>query len=275
MESVEPVAPPAPWLGGKKRLAEILTARIDAVPHDLYAEPFLGMGGVFFRRRRKPRLEVINDLGRDVANFFRVLQRHPAALLAELQWRVSSRAEFQRLLTVDPAALTDLERAARFYYLQRLRYSAAYDNGCFRNTEARFNIARQRRLLEKIHERLAGVLIECLPYQDLIAQYDRPGALFYLDPPYWGCERDYGKALFARADFDKLAGILKGLKGRFLLSLNDRPEVRRTFAGFHLEAVTTRYTVGDADAGADVAELIISDGPKPGDGVVAKQLGLL
>ena len=73
---VAPIRPVAPYLGGKKRLSRFLVARIEAIPHACYAEPFVGMGGVFLRRTKRPRLEVVNDLNREVAIFFRVLQRH-------------------------------------------------------------------------------------------------------------------------------------------------------------------------------------------------------
>jgi DNA adenine methylase len=63
-------------------------------------------------------------------------------------------------------------------------------------------------MLADIHERLAGVVIEQLPFDQFIARYDRPGMLFYLDPPYWGCETDYGADVFTRADFARLAAQL-------------------------------------------------------------------
>jgi len=110
-----------------------------------------------------------------------------------------------------------------------------------------------------IHGRLAGVMIECLPFADFIERYDRPDCLFYLDPPYFGGENDYGKGMFSRADFEKIAETLRGLKGMFLLSINDTPEIRRTFAGFDIEEVATTYTVGDADRGEPRAELIVSN----------------
>ena len=69
--------------------------------------------------------------------------------------------------------------------------------------------------------------VEGLPYQDFIARYDRRSTLFYLDPPYWGLESLYGKGLFERADFERLAGLLKGLRGRFIMSMNDAPDTRR------------------------------------------------
>ena len=83
--------------------------------------------------------------------------------------------------------------------------------------------------------------------------------LFYIDPPYWGHETDYGKGLFARDDFARMADLLRGLKGRFILSLNDRPEVRETFAGFRVEEVTTRYSA-NAKAARRVGELLIGNG---------------
>src|SRR5690606_12555153 len=111
LEAVQPVRPIAPYIGGKRALAKRLAERIEAIPQKIYAEPFVGMGGVFFRRRSRPRKEVINDISADVVNLFRLLQRHYQQLLDVLKWQVCSRAEFERLMAVDPETLTDLERA--------------------------------------------------------------------------------------------------------------------------------------------------------------------
>lgn len=54
-EAVEPVRPIAPYISGKRALAKRLVERIDAAPHVVYAEPFVGMAGVLFRRRSRPR----------------------------------------------------------------------------------------------------------------------------------------------------------------------------------------------------------------------------
>lgn len=111
--------------------------------------------------------------------------------------------------------------------------------------------------LEAVHERLAGVVIERLPYADVLRRYDRAETLFYLDPPYWGCEGDYGPGVFGPADFALLAELLGGLRGRFLLSLNDCPEVRDVFAAFEIEAVETSYTIARGP-GQRVGEVLIS-----------------
>lgn len=87
-------------------------------------------------------------------------------------------------------------------------------------------------MLADVHERLAGVTIENLDWLEFVDRYDRPGALFYLDPPYWGGEDDYGRALFGREQFTIMAERLGRLKGRFVMSINDVPEVRALFGGF-------------------------------------------
>jgi len=95
---VTPVRPAAAYIGGKRRLGETIARRIEAVKHEVYAEPFVGMGGVFFRRRWAPRCEVINDISRDVATLFRTLQRHYPQFMETLKFQIASRREFERLL---------------------------------------------------------------------------------------------------------------------------------------------------------------------------------
>lgn len=251
----------APYQGGKRNLARRIVERIEAIPHETYAEPFVGMGGVFFRRRFAPRAEVINDAGRDVFTFFRVLQRHYTAFVEMMRYQLTMRAEFERLVATEPDTLTDLERSARFYYLQRTGFGGKVRGRTFGvapGDAARFDITKLIPELEELHARLAGVRIEGLPYSSFIARYDRPTTLFFCDPPYYGCEDDYGRELFTRNDFTQLAAQLGMIKGAFLLSLNDVPEVRRIFAGFAIESVRTTYTVGGKGRAKPVREVLIS-----------------
>lgn len=196
MDAVRPISPVAGYVGGKRQLSKLLVPMIESIDHGLYAEPFVGMGGVFFRRTARPRVEAINDLSRDVAIFFRVLQRHYQAFLDMLKWQLASRAEFDRLMQVDPDTLTDLERAARFLQVQRLGFGGKVAGRVFGvapSGPARFDLTKLVPLLEAAHDRLCGVWIECLPYAEFIPRYSRPETLFFVDPPYWGTEHYYGK----------------------------------------------------------------------------------
>lgn len=260
LTDIDPVNPAAGYIGGKRNLAGRLVPVIDATEHDGYAEPFVGMGGIFLRRRRRPRTEVINDISGDVAGFFRVLQEHYPYFIDMLRWRVASRAEFQRLLALPPDRLTDLQRAARFLYVQRLAFGGRVAGRAFgvdSRAPARFNVATLEPVLAEIHQRLAGVVIEQLGYADFIRRYDRPGMLFYLDPPYVGSEEYYGAGVFTPDDFEALSAQLAQIRGKFILSINDTPLARRVFAAFDQCAVDTRYGVGGGQRPA--AELVLAN----------------
>ncbi|WP_225206223.1 DNA adenine methylase [Novosphingobium huizhouense] len=252
----------APYIGGKKVLARRLCERIAQVPHMTYAEVFVGMGGVFFRREQRPKAEVINDWSEDVSTFFRVVQRHYVPFIEMIRWQVTSRAGFEKLARQDPGTLTDLERSARFLYLQRLAFGgqvARRTFGVVTTSPARFDVSKVVPMIEAAHERLSGVVMERLPWQDFLPRYDREGTLFYLDPPYYLSEGDYGRDMFDRGQFEALAEQLRSLRGRFILSINDHPEVRRIFAGFDMEEARVRYSVGGGQNSQIAGELIISN----------------
>lgn len=189
-----------------------------------------------------------------------MLQRHYVALMDMLRFQLTSRREFERLCSVDPATLTDLERAARFLYIQRVAFGGKVTNRSFgfsQGTPGRFDVTKLGPQLAELNERLAGVIIENMPFAEFITRYDALGVLFYLDPPYAGSETDYGRNVFAAPDFERLAELLAGLKGVFILSINDTPEIRETFAAFEQKPVEIAYTI--ADGAATVGrELIIA-----------------
>ncbi|NHO33346.1 DNA adenine methylase [Acetobacter fallax] len=253
--------PPAPYIGGKRNLASVLTRLISRIEHRVYIEPFVGMGGVFFRRKTAAQVEVINDYNGEVANLFRVLQRHLIPLTDMLRWQITSRAHFDRLKVTDPVALTDLERAVRFLYLQRIAYAGQVRGQHFSpaTRSSRFDVRKLVPMLEDVHQRLAGVTIECRPYSDILTRYDRPDVLFYLDPPYFGTE-DYYDAPFTPDDFGRLADLLAHLKGAFVLSINDQPEVRDIFRAFEAVPVVTRWSSGTGSGKLPLrGELVISN----------------
>jgi DNA adenine methylase len=148
-------------------------------------------------------------------------------------------------------------------YLQRLAFGgkvAGRNFGVEAVGSSRFDVTKLGPILEAIHERLAGTVIECLPWQAFVERYDGPTTLFYLDRPYWGSEGDYGAGVFARADFVALASRLSAITGKFILSVNDVPETREDFARFAVEGVSTRYTI--SGKWSEVEEIVVT-GPSP------------
>jgi DNA adenine methylase len=250
-----------PWLGGKRRLANLIAGHLERLPHACYVEPFAGAGHVFFRKSPAAG-DVLADRNAELMVLYRVLQRHVEEFLRCFRWALVSRAEFERQKTARPDTLTDVQRAVRFYYLQKLAFGGrAVEQSFGVDTlhRPRINLLRLEETLSAVHLRLAGVGLECLDWRACLARHDGPDTLFYLDPPYWGSEGDYGAGLFAREDFAALREALAALRGRFVLSLNDRPEVRALFGDFHLLPVQTLYTIHARINTSQAAELLISN----------------
>ena len=236
-------SPLAGWMGGKWQLSRSIVPLIPE--HIGYAEPFAGAAWVLFRKEPSES-EILNDLNRNVVTLYRVVQHHLEEFIRYFRWMLISRDEFERLLLVEPSTLTDIQRAARFYYVQKLSFGGRVTKPALITSSLRpprLNLLRIEEELSAVHLRLSRAFIECLPYQDFITHYDRPTTFFYLDPPYWGREDYYGKNLFSRNDFGLLAEQLSHLQGRFILSLNDVPEVRELFNGFEIRAVQCTYSL--------------------------------
>ena len=231
---------PLAYIGGKNRLAKQI---ISVFPkHTTYVEAFAGGAQVFFHKPPS-EVEVLNDLDGEICNFFRVCQWHHDELLRHLRYCLASRKLYEITAASDPAILTDVQRAARFFYLQKNSFGGLVVKQSYHFTVGstpNYNPERLPEVLENTYKRLQHVQIESLPYEKILTQYDRPETLFYLDPPYWG--RKLYRFNFEPEDFRVLAERLTQIKGRFVLSLNDLPEVRETFKAFQIQGFSAAYS---------------------------------
>lgn len=248
-----------PWLGGKNRLAPKIVDYIHKIDHQCYVEPFMGAAHVFFNKEIS-KVEILNDINTDLATLFRVLQHHLEEFCRYFKWALCSQEEFNRLNSQNADSLTDIQKAARFYYLQKLCFGGkpvGRNFGVSTTSPPRLNLVRLEEDLSQVHLRLSRVLIENLDYHALFERYDRVHSLFYIDSPYYNCEDDYGKGIFSKEDFNEIKAILKGLKGNFILSINDVPEIRKIFKTFNMKKVSVPYSVGKSSR-KQFAELLIS-----------------
>ncbi len=247
---------PLNYIGGKNRLAKLIIARIP--DHLTYVEPFSGGAQVFFHKPRST-IEVLNDLDSQLVNFYRVCQNHYEELIRCLRFTPVSREWFQTLEKTPPEVLTDVHRAVRYLYLQKLAYAGRVTRKAYAiHVTGKPNLREDliAETLRNVHARLAGVQIEHLPYQQIVERYDRPGTFFYIDPPYYDV-RLYRHNL-EHNDFVEMVALLRTVKGKFLLSLNDHPEVRKLFAGFTIEPVQIAYSVRSV-VGKRTQELLIGN----------------
>lgn len=247
---------PLPYIGGKNRLA---TKIISLLPeHTTYVEAFAGGAQVLFHKPPS-NVEVLNDLDFDVVNFFRVCQWHYEELVRYLRFCLASRKLHELHVKTDPAVLTDIQRAGRFFYLQKNSFGGLILKQKFHYgviQPSNYNLDRIPEVIGQAHRRLARVQIESLPYEQVLERYDRPSTVFYLDPPYW--QRKLYKFNFTEPQFIDLERRLRALKGKFILSLDERSEVRTLFAKFKMQTVDLAYTA-KRDARVRHKELLITN----------------
>lgn len=245
---------PLKWVGSKRLLKRRICSLIPK-EHEVYVEPFVGSGAVFFFKNStrmgnepKPsRLEVLNDVDSLLINFYRVIQ-DPATFtefLERLDCSLISRDLFMEYRASDWHALDPVERAFRMYYIVKTSFGGLFRfnqegrcNSPFASTpdkKARSYLFKKAPLVAA-HERLRGVVLLDLDYLKVIDEYDSPAAFFYFDPPY---ETDY--AYNKPFDHEALARRCKHIEGKFVLSLDG--SFARQFSEFSTETVQVNYSV--------------------------------
>lgn len=250
-------APIVPWIGGKRRLAPVLLPLFGE--HGCYVEPFAGAAALYFLKQPAD-VEVLNDINGELVNLYRVVKHHLEEFVRQFKWALTSRQIYTWHQMTRPETLTDIQRAARFFYLQKNSFGGKVQGQCFGTATTsgpRLNLLRLEEDLSAAHLRLSETFIEHLSWQDCIAKYDRPHTLFYCDPPYWETE-GYGVD-FGLEQYDRMAKLAKTIQGTIIISVNDHPEMRRAFKGLPMRAVPITYTVGGTGQSTQQMELVIGN----------------
>lgn len=248
--------PIIPWVGGKRRLVKTILPMFSE--HECYVEPFAGGAALFFMKQPSS-VEVLNDINGNLVNLYRVVQNHLEEFVRQFKWSLVSRQMYEWLKLTHDETLTDIQRAARFYYLQKMAFGgkvASQTFGTATTSKPRLNLLRLEEELSAAHLRLSRVFIEHLAWCDCIKRYDRDHTLFYLDPPYWQTE-GYGVD-FAFDNYIEMSNLARVVKGRMVLSVNDIPEMRQVFSGLNMRSVAIDYTVGGKNR-KNAHELIIQN----------------
>ena len=229
-----PTRPVLRWHGGKWKLAPWIIAQFP--PHRVYVEPFGGAASVLLRKVRAYG-EIYNDLDGDVVNLFRVLRSDRAnAMIEALHLTPFAREEFEAAYRPceDP-----MERARRLIIRSYMGFGSDGHNVEIRTgfransnrsgTTPAHDWANYPDRLAAIISRLTGIVIECRPAIDVMAQHDGPETLHYVDPPYMPATRSQksrrGKIRYhayahemTEADHQELLDFLNGLSGAVVLS---------------------------------------------------------
>ncbi|MDZ7957956.1 MAG: DNA adenine methylase [Aulosira sp. DedQUE10] len=230
---------PLRYPGGKSKAINQI---IEYLPESFseFREPFVGGGSVFIYLKQKfPHLKIwINDLNRELFLFWKFAQSDISKLVIEIRYiknqYTDGRLLFTELTNVDINNLSDLERAVRFFVLNRITFSGTVESGGF-SQEAfhkRFTNSSIDRL-EKLESILSkDILITNLDYSELLHSTEEQVFLF-LDPPYFSATKSklYGKGGNLHTSFEhpKFAELLKRCHHNWLITYDDSPQIRENF----------------------------------------------
>ena len=284
-----PKPPPISWMGGKRSILPIILARFPLF-FTRFVEVFGGSGVVLFGKEPSP-FEIWNDMNGDLYNFyycvkykhlqllwvlkflpftsrtefkllrkflrgepFPNLETHEEIMLAHEHFSAAEAAELEALI-LGRCELGDVNRAAAFWKLNHL----SYGSGMTSFNAQPLDLRRFYSQIYAAHDRLASVLLENKDFGLLIKQQDKPGTLFYLDPPYYDAEGCY-EVVFTREDHVRLRDVLREIDGHFLLSYNDCPEVRELYKDFYIYSFDRLSNLAQRyEGGAVYGELLIAN----------------
>jgi DNA adenine methylase len=247
--------PPIPRMGGKSRLRKTIISKLPE--HTCYVEPFFGAGWVYFGKEPS-KVEVINDIDKELINMFRMIKHHAPEIERMLEYEFSGRDMFEEYKRCTVEYLTEIQRAVRFLYL--ISQSFASQGGTYgygTNTRPSPQIF-YKGVLGDIKERLRNTYIENKSFDDIITRYDRAHTFFFCDPPYY--ETAGYENTFDEADHLLLRETLSHIKGKFLVTINDHLQVREWYKDFKIEEVKVAYSVAkEQKARKEYGELIITN----------------
>jgi len=249
------VKPAFAWPGGKSWALKYILPNIPE--HICYCEPFAGGLAVLLAKERS-KIEVVNDISRDIINFYRCVRFHSRELLRELQYCLNSRLEFYDFSA--QRGLTDIQRAARWFWVQRLSFGGCHDHGYATGKKSgggsNKSIENMLRAIEALRVRLDRVNIENLDYERCLKLYDGSGTFFFLDPPYTQCSRTAFGA-WSQENMFSLKDILTAAKGQWLLTVNDNPDNQELFSNFGFISLSRQRRI-NIRATKQFSELLIS-----------------
>ena len=219
--------------------------------HTIYVEPFVGGGSIFWNKVPVEK-SVINDVDKELIDGYRGFKKASLSSLQALDYldteisRKDYKTELYRnmidKLVLDMEAIKSqpVKHFIKMFKVSRGKF-------CCKSSKGRmyFNLAFRPYIPKlEIYKRLIkDIIIENNPYVDIIKKYDGPETFFFLDPPY---EASKGMYVDDAINYEQMRDILRNIKGKFLLTLNDNERIRDIFKEFHIVQSMVKAGTGRA-----------------------------
>lgn len=268
------VGPVVKWVGGKRQLINEINKYIPE-EFNTYYEPFVGGGAVLFEMQ--PKKAVINDLNSELINLYKVIKNNVDELIQELKQHKNESEHFYKIRALDRdeeiyATLSDVEKAARFHYLNKTCF-----NGLFRvNRQGEFNTPFGRyKNPDIVNEKTIRAVSSYFNNFDIIFKSTdfkqavegiKKGDFVYLDPPYDPVSNSanftgYTKGGFNREEQKRLKELcdeLDDMGVKFLLSNSETKFILDLYKEYNIKIVQARRSINsNARKRGEVNEVLV------------------
>jgi len=221
---------PITYYGGKQTMLKYIKPLIPI--HNLYCEPFAGGAPVFFDKL-PAKVNIINDLNKELINFYRVIVSQPEDLKREVLCTLHSRVQHKHAgyIYQNPLYFSEVQRAWAIWVLSNQSFSGILTSSFSieKNRGAKARKIKNAKLVfcDELRELLEKATIECNDAFAVIKKYDTSESFFFLDPPYVGCDMGHYSGMFDDSSLEKLLRLCSDLKGRFMLTMYPNEIIKR------------------------------------------------
>lgn len=223
--------------------------RKEIPPHDLYVEPYVGTGNMFFKLLNTHNDNIIiNDKNKELIDMYKILKDTKENTFRKDLNSIPKQEQFLRTSTTK-----DLDRLMKYILKYCNTFGSTGEGKLYKDT----NPANKLKYLDRYKEHLKDVRIFNEDAIDVIKKYDNKNTFFFLHPPY-EVSTDYPDIQY---HYDKLSKLLRGLKGKFILLVNDEPFTRKLFNMFKISTIEINKIQNkeDSQASKKRTELLIKN----------------
>ncbi len=201
------------------------------IEHDEYREPFVGGGSVFLGKDLAEKINWINDLDKDLINFYLVIQNRNKLnkLFSLLKNETASRERHSEVLKLKPK--NKIEQAFKYFYLNRTSFSGIMNKPRWGYKIGSSTVPEKwPAIIDPVAKKLENIKITCVDYKKIILEPSKNKVLLYLDPPYFEASKAIYNNEFTMADHIELMEILKKTKFKFILSYNNSEKLKKLYS---------------------------------------------
>jgi DNA adenine methylase len=201
-------------------------------PHKTYVELFAGSGAIFYNKEKAVK-NVLNDLDKDTLDRFKLLKKAPLDVEKYPDFKGSLKVA-RHFFDHHGDAIADR------VMLEKLKTCTGFQNNPVKKSTGIYKAPMAKnvvRLMSEYQEKLDGTILENKDYEAVVKKYDGPDTFFFVDPPYENTNKSFGYAEDKGFDFERLERVLKSIKGKFLMTINDSKRIRQLFKDFRIKAV--------------------------------------